>query len=151
MAHRIQNINLKIKQTMVRTSKANWQGSGKEGKGTMTSASTLLNNSQYSWSTRFADGIGTNPEELIAAAHAGCFSMKLSFTLNAAGFTATNIDTKCSITLHEGTITDSHLEVVAIVPDITPDKFAECAADAKANCPVSKLLKAEITMDAKLA
>lgn len=136
---------------MVRTSSANWQGSGKEGKGTVSSASTVLNNNQYSWSTRFADGIGTNPEELIAAAHAGCFSMKLSFTLGAAGFTPENIDTKCSITLLEGVITKSHLEVVAKVPGITAEKFAECAADAKANCPVSKLLNSEITLDAKLA
>lgn len=136
---------------MVRTSSANWQGSGKEGKGTVSSASSVLSNNQYSWSTRFADGIGTNPEELIAAAHAGCFSMKLSFTLGAAGFTPDNIDTKCSITLLEGVITKSHLEVAATVPGITAEKFAECAADAKANCPVSKLLNAEITLDAKLA
>jgi osmotically inducible protein OsmC len=94
---------------------------------------------------------GTSPEELIAAAHAGCFSMKLSFVLNAAGFTPDNIDTKCTITLENGTITESHLEVTASVPDISEVKFNECAEDAKANCPVSKLYKANITMEATLA
>ena len=135
---------------MVRTATANWKGSGKEGSGTVSTQSAVLNNNQYSWQSRFADGIGTNPEELIAAAHAGCFSMKLSFVLGAAGFTPDSIDTKCSITLHEGAITKSHLEVTAKVPGITPEKFRECAEEAKANCPVSKSIKAEISLEAKL-
>ena len=135
---------------MVRTGTANWIGSGKEGKGTLSSQSTVLNKAQYSWSSRFADGIGTNPEELIAAAHAGCFSMKLSFVLGAAGFTPESIDTKCSITLDDGVITKSHLEVSAKVLGISAEKFSECAAEAKATCPVSKSINAEITIDAKL-
>ncbi|HEY2720146.1 MAG TPA: OsmC family protein, partial [Chitinophagaceae bacterium] len=135
---------------MKRTSTANWKGSGKEGKGIVSSQSGVLSNSQYSYNSRFENGIGTNPEELIAAAHAGCFSMKLSFVLGAAGFTPDNIDTKCTITLDNGTITESHLEVKAVVPNIDEAKFNECVTDAKANCPVSKLLSANITMEAKL-
>src|SRR3954471_9252597 len=136
---------------MKRFATANWKGSGKEGKGTTTSQSGVLNNTQYSFSSRFADGIGTNPEELVAAAHADCFTMKLSFALNEAGFTADNIDTKCTITLDNGSITSSHLEVKASVPGIDAAKFADVAADAKANCPISKLLNTNISMDASLA
>ncbi len=135
---------------MVRTSKANWQGSGKEGKGILSTQSGVLDNNQYSYLSRFEEGIGTNPEELIAAAHAGCFSMKLSFVLGAAGFTPDSIDTKCEITLDAGVISKSHLIVTAKVPTITKEKFDEVAAEAKAGCPVSVLLKAEITMDATL-
>lgn len=130
---------------------ANWKGSGKEGGGTLTSKSKVLDNTSYDFRSRFEDGTYTNPEELVAAAHAGCFSMKLSFVLGAAGFTPESIDTKCTITLESGAITSSHLEVQASVPGIDADKFAECAADAKANCPISKLLNTEITMEAKLA
>lgn len=130
---------------------ANWKGSGKEGGGTLTSKSKVLENTSYDFRSRFEDGTYTNPEELVAAAHAGCFSMKLSFVLGAAGFTPDSIDTKCTITLESGAITSSHLEVTATVPGIDADKFAECAADAKANCPISKLLNTEITMEAKLA
>jgi osmotically inducible protein OsmC len=136
---------------MKRNATAIWNGSGKEGSGNLTTQSAILNKTQYSWKSRFEDGIGTNPEELIAAAHAGCFSMKLSFVLGAAGFTPDNIDTKCTITLENGTITESHLEVTASVPNITEEKFIECAEDAKVNCPVSKLYKANITMEARLA
>jgi len=136
---------------MKRTGTANWKGSGKEGTGKTSTASGVVNNANYSYKTRFEDGIGTNPEELIAAAHAGCYSMKLSFALNAAGFTADNIDTKCTITFENGAITESHLDVKATVPGIDAAKFAEVAADAKANCPVSKLLNTNITMDASLA
>jgi osmotically inducible protein OsmC len=135
---------------MKRFATANWKGSGKEGKGTNTTQSGVLKDTQYSYSSRFEDGIGTNPEELVAAAHAGCFSMKLSFVLGAAGFTPDNIDTKCTITLDNGTITESHLEVKAKVPGIDKAKFDECIADAKANCPISKLLKANITHEASL-
>lgn len=138
---------------MKRFATANWKGSGKEGKGTNTTQSGILNNTQYSFKSRFEEGTGTNPEELVAAAHAGCFSMKLSFVLNAAGFTADNIDTKCTIDLDPaaGAIVGSHLEVKATVPGIDAAKFAECAAEAKANCPISKLLNTNITMDASLA
>ena len=136
---------------MKRFATANWKGSGKEGQGTNTTQSGVLNNTQYSFNSRFAEGIGTNPEELVAAAHAGCFTMKLSFVIGAAGFTPENIDTKCTITLGDGAITSSHLEVTATVPGMDAEKFAAAAADAKANCPISKLLNTEISMDAKLA
>ena len=117
----------------------------------MTSKSKVLENTSDDFRSRFEDGTFTNPEELVAAAHAGCFSMKLSFVLGAAGFTPDNIDTKCTITLENGAITSSHLEVKASVPGIDAAKFAECAAEAKANCPISKLLNTEITMEANLA
>lgn len=130
---------------------ANWKGTGKEGGGTLTSKSKVLDNTSYDFRSRFEDGTYTNPEELVAAAHAGCFSMKLSFVLGAAGFTPDSIETKCTVTLESGAITSSHLEVKASVPGIDADKFAECAADAKANCPISKLLNTEITMEASLA
>lgn len=129
---------------------ANWKGTGKEGSGTLTSKSKVLDNTAYDFRSRFEDGTYTNPEELVASAHAGCFSMKLSFVLGAAGFTPDSIDTKCTITLDNGAITSSQLEVKAKVPGIDAAKFAECAADAKANCPISKLLNTEITMDASL-
>ena len=136
---------------MKRYATANWKGSGKDGKGTNSSQSGALKDMQYSYKSRFEEGVGTNPEELIAAAHSGCFSMKLSFVLGAAGFTPENIDTKCTITLDNGAITSSHLEVRATVPGIDAEKFKEAAEDAKANCPISKLLNTEITMDASLA
>lgn len=135
---------------MKRYATANWKGSGKEGNGTNTTQSGVLSNTQYSFKSRFEEGIGTNPEELIAAAHAGCFTMKLSFVLNAAGFTADNIDTKCTITLEDGAVTSSHLEVSATVPDISAEQFAAATEDAKANCPISKLLNTSITMEAAL-
>lgn len=131
-------------------STANWKGSGKEGSGTLTSKSKVLESTSYDFRSRFEDGTYTNPEELVAAAHAGCFSMKLSFVLGAAGFTPDNIDTKCTITLENGAIISSHLEVKAAVPGIDAAKFAEAAAEAKANCPISKLLNTEITMEASL-
>ena len=135
---------------MKRNSTAVWLGSGKEGKGTMSLQSKLFENAQYSYVSRFENGTGTNPEELIAAAHAGCFSMKLSFVLGVAGFTPEKIETNCEITLDNGTITTSHLTVKALVPGITKEAFDAAVADAKANCPVSKLLKAEITAEATL-
>lgn len=135
---------------MKRTATANWKGSGKEGKGTVSSASGVLKDTQYSYLSRFESGIGTNPEELVAAAHAGCFSMKLSFVLGAAGFTPDNIDTQCVITFENGVITESHLVVKAKVPGIDAAKFTECANDAKANCPISKLLNTNVTMEASL-
>src|SRR4051812_36676569 len=110
---------------MKRTADANWRGTGKEGKGTLTTQSNILNKTQYSFGTRFENGPGTNPEELVAAAHAGCFSMKLSFNLTNAGFPPDNIDTKCEITLDpsKGEITDSKLTVRAMVPGISNEKF----------------------------
>jgi osmotically inducible protein OsmC len=116
----------------------------------MTTQSGLLNTDQYSYSTRFEEGIGTNPEELVAAAHAGCYSMKLSFVLGTAGFTPTSIETKCTVNLEGGAIIESHLDVTAVVPGIDDSKFQECADDAKMNCPISKSLKANITLTATL-
>src|SRR2546430_16949148 len=114
---------------MKRTSTANWKGTGKDGKGTLTSASTVLNNTQYSFNSRFAEGVGTNPEELIAAAHAGCFTMKLSFVLGEAGFTPDSLETTAHITLDNGVITASHLVLKAKVPGISKEQFDTCAAD----------------------
>lgn len=137
---------------MKRNATAVWNGSGKEGSGHLTTQSGVLSNTQYSFNSRFAEGIGTNPEELIAAAHAGCFAMKLSFVLGAAGFTPESLDAKAEITLDpaKGEVTNSHITLKAKVPGISKEKFDECAADAKANCPISKLLKAEISLDAQL-
>ena len=135
---------------MKRSATAIWNGSGKDGKGVLSTQSSVLNNTQYSFSSRFENGIGTNPEELIAAAHAGCFSMKLSFVLNEAGFIPDEIHTGCTITLQDGAISASHLIVKAKVPGIDKAAFDKAAADAKANCPVSKLLNTEITMEASL-
>ena len=131
-------------------STATWKGSGKEGAGTMSSKSKVLDNDKFDFKSRFEGSEYSNPEELVAAAHAGCFSMKLSFILGAAGFTPDNIDTKCTITLENGAITNSHLVVTATVPGINAEQFAAAAADAKANCPISKLLNTEITMEASL-
>lgn len=136
---------------MRRKATAIWNGSGKEGNGHLTTQSTVLNQTQYSYGSRFEEGVGTNPEELMAAAHAGCFSMKLSFVLGAAGFTADEIHTDCVITLDNGAITKSELTLKAKIPGIDDAKFQECAADAKANCPVSKAYNCEITLDAQLA
>ncbi|MBK9730424.1 MAG: OsmC family protein [Chitinophagaceae bacterium] len=135
---------------MKRSSNAVWNGTGKEGSGTMTSESKVLNNASYSWRTRFQDVEGTSPEELIAAAHAGCFSMKLSFVLGVAGFTPESIETTSTISLEGGAITGSHLQVKAKVPGITAEKFQECAEDAKTNCPVSKALSVPISVEATL-
>ncbi|MDX2046125.1 MAG: OsmC family protein [Chitinophagaceae bacterium] len=135
---------------MKRSANAVWNGSGKEGKGTLSMQSGVLKNTAYDYKSRFEDGVHTNPEELVAAAHAGCFSMKLSFVLGAAGFTPDEINTGCTITLESGAITSSHLVLKAKVPGISKEKFDECAADAKANCPISKLLNTNITLEATL-
>jgi len=135
---------------MKRTATANWKGSGKEGKGTVSTASTVLKNAQYSFNSRFEEGVGTNPEELVAAAHAGCFSMKLSFVLGEAGFTPDDIAVTCSINFENSVIIESHLDLKAKVPGITKEKFDACAAEAKANCPISKLLNTKITLEASL-
>jgi osmotically inducible protein OsmC len=135
---------------MKRTATAVWNGSGKEGGGKLTTQSKALIDLAYSWHTRFGDQTGTNPEELIAAAHAGCFSMKLSFVLGAAGFTPESIETTCSINIDNGVIDTSHLVVRARVPGMTMERFRECAEEARATCPVSKALNLNITMDAAL-
>jgi osmotically inducible protein OsmC len=135
---------------IIRRASATWKGTGKEGSGTVSTQSTVLNNTQFSFGSRFEEGVGTNPEELIGAAHAGCFSMKLSFIIVAAGFTADSINTNAKVTLEDGKISTVHLDVKAKVPGMNADQFATAANDAKANCSISKSLNAEITMDAAL-
>lgn len=135
---------------MIRHSTAVWNGSGKEGYGHLTTASTVLKETQYSFSSRFEEGIGTNPEELIAAAHAGCFSMKLSFILGAAGFTPDVLTTKCNITFENGKIVKSHLILDAVVPGIDQATFDTSVKDAEENCPISLLLNTEISVEATL-
>ncbi len=139
---------------MQRTASAHWAGGLKDGKGTVSSQSGVLNNAQYSFGTRFENGVGTNPEELIAAAHAGCFSMALSAELGKASLTPESIDTQANLTMEKTdagfTITAVHLDVKAKVPGTDQQKFAEIAENAKKGCPVSRVLNAKITMDAKL-
>jgi osmotically inducible protein OsmC len=133
-----------------RTASARYEGLGKDGKGHISSESGVLDNTPYSFSTRFGDEKGTNPEELIAAAHAACFTMALSFGLARAGFTDGTLDTKAAVKIEQAdggfAITRSDLTLTASVPGISAGQFDEIAADAKANCPVSKLLKAEVTL-----
>ena len=135
---------------MKRTATAVWDGSGKEGKGTLSTQSTALKQVQYSYKSRFEEGVGTNPEELIAAAHAGCFTMKLSFVLGGAGFEPQSLETTSQVELDNGVIKSSHLTVKGKVPGISAEKFQECANDAKENCPVSKALNLTISLDAQL-
>jgi osmotically inducible protein OsmC len=132
---------------MKRKAKAYWEGTGKEGSGHLSTNSGVLHETQYSFSTRFEDGIGTNPEELIAAAHAGCFTMKLSFNLSDGGYVPKEIDTDCIITFKDGAITNSHLVVSAQVDDVSDEEFAKFVKDAEENCPISKLLNTEITVE----
>jgi osmotically inducible protein OsmC len=140
---------------ITRTAQAEWQGTGKEGKGALTSKSGVLSATPYGFNTRFGDQKGTNPEELIAAAHAGCFAMALAFALQGAGFTPTRLGVSAAVTLEpEGSgfkISKSALKLEANVPGIARDQFQKIAEGAKAGCPVSKLLKAEITLDWQLA
>jgi lipoyl-dependent peroxiredoxin len=139
---------------MKRHASAQWKGGIRDGNGTISTQSGVLSETQYSFSTRFEDGVGTNPEELIAAAHAGCFSMALSGQLGNAGLTAESINTTATVTLDKKdgsfAITAVHLEVRARIPGADEQAFETAANNAKAGCPVSKVLKAEITMDAKL-
>jgi len=139
---------------MERKASAAWRGSLKEGKGTLTAPSGVLNNTAYSFRTRFENEPGTNPEELIAAAHAGCFSMALSAQLGNAGMTADVIDTTAAVTMEpvdgKPTITKVHLVCRARIPGGDAAKFLEAANNAKAGCPVSRVLNASITLDAKL-
>ncbi len=137
---------------MKRNATAVWNGTGKDGKGTLTTQSGTLTETQYSFKSRFEEGVGTNPEELIAAAHSGCFSMKLSFNISAENITPEEIVTKAIVNLNteKGEITDIHLEVKVKATGLSKAKFDELVADAKANCPISKLLNATITIDAEL-
>lgn len=139
---------------MKRKASAVWRGGLKDGKGTISSESGALKETQYSFSTRFENGIGTNPEELIASAHAGCFSMALSAELGKAGITPESIHTTATITMDKTdagfTVTGSHLDVTAKIPGVDPAKFAAAANAAKGGCPISRLLKANVTMEAKL-
>jgi osmotically inducible protein OsmC len=139
---------------MKRNASAIWQGGLKDGKGSISTASGVLSNTQYSFSTRFEDGIGTNPEELIAAAHASCFSMALSGQLGNAGMTAERIDTTATVTLDKTeagfTITEVHLDVKARIPGADQAAFETAAANAKAGCPISRVLNTKITMEARL-
>lgn len=131
---------------MKRKATAVWNGSGKDGKGHLTTQSTVLHQTQYSFGSRFEEGIGTNPEELVGAAHAGCFSMKLAFNLQAAGFTATELKTDAEIVFEDGTIVASNLTLTAKVDGIDTVKFDELVKDAEANCPISKLLNTKISV-----
>ena len=133
-----------------RSAKAQWKGSGKDGKGTMSTESTVLQDAQYSFNTRFEDGKGTNPEELIGAAHAGCFSMQLSFLLGEAGFTPTTLDVDAKVEFKDGEIVKVTLDLKGDVPNIKADEFNKIAQKAKEVCPVSKLLNAEIVLNASL-
>jgi osmotically inducible protein OsmC len=140
---------------MKRNASAVWHGNLKGGKGTLSTDSSVLKDTQYSFGSRFESGVGTNPEELIAAAHAGCFTMALSGALEQAGFTADTLNTTAALTLENNpqtswTISAIHLTTTAKVPGISAEKFAEVAAGAKTGCPVSRLLKASISLDAKL-
>src|SRR5688500_808421 len=128
-----------------------WNGTGKEGSGNISLESGLLDKAKYSYKSRFEEGTGTNPEELVAAAHAGCFTMKLSFVLGEAGFTPENLETKCEISFENGSVTKSHLIVKGTVLGISKEKFEECVKNAEQNCPISKLLKTTISSEATLA
>jgi osmotically inducible protein OsmC len=139
---------------MKRKASAVWHGGLKDGKGSISTESGVLKQTQYSFSTRFENGIGTNPEELIAAAHAGCFSMAFSAELGRAGFTPESIFTTATVTLDKTdagfTVTESNLEMTAKIPGIDEEKFTAIANGAKAGCPISRLLNAKVTLDAKL-
>lgn len=137
---------------MKRHATAKWNGTGKEGNGTLTTQSTTLQDTQYSFKSRFEEGTGTNPEELVAAAHAGCFSMKLSFNISAENITPESIETKATVNLNpeKGEIDNIHLVVKVKADGLSQEKFDELVADAKANCPISKLLDTEITLESEL-
>lgn len=135
---------------MKRTATAHWEGDLKSGKGNLSTQSTVLNKSQYSFSTRFENGVGTNPEELLAAAHAGCFTMAVSSILGQAGFQATSLDTTAAVTLEGLAIIGVHLSIKGKVPNISAEKFAEVTKNAEKNCLVSKVLNIPITSDTEL-
>tara|TARA_R110002051_G_scaffold322938_2_gene415056 strand:- start:2810 stop:3229 length:420 start_codon:yes stop_codon:yes gene_type:complete len=134
-----------------RKANAQWLGSGKDGKGNLTTASGVLDKTQYSFSTRFEDGKGTNPEELVGAAHSGCFAMQLSFLLGEAGFTPDSLDVEATVSFEDGNVTMITLDLKGKVPGISEEKFNEVAKNAKDVCPISKLLKAEIVLNVSLS
>jgi osmotically inducible protein OsmC len=140
---------------MIRKASAVWKGSLKEGKGTISTDSGVLSTTPYSFSTRFENGTGTNPEELIAAAHAGCFTMALSAQLGNAGITPESLETTASVTLEKleagFTVTKVHLDVTARIPGADKEAFEKAAQAAKSGCPISRVLKAEITMTSHLS
>ena len=134
---------------MIRTAAAHWEGNLKEGKGTLSTQSGVLKNTNYSFKTRFEDGSsGTNPEELLAAAHAGCFTMAVSSMLNAKGITANKLDTKAELTMEGLNITGMHLNITGSIPGITAEEFATITKDAEQNCLISKVLNIPITSEA---
>lgn len=137
---------------MKRKANAVWSGSVKEGQGKLTTQSEVLHNHAYSFNTRFGEQKGTNPDELLAASHAGCFAMALSLMLGEEGFTPESLDATAEVTMDTDKleITGSHLKLEAKVPEISKEKFMEVAEKAKANCPISKALSCDITLDAKL-
>lgn len=133
-----------------RNANANWKGTGKEGKGVLTTDSTVLKESQYSFSTRFEDGVGTNPEELVGAALSGCFTMQLSFLLDEKGFKEKDLTTDAKVTFEDGSVSNIHLDLNGSVKGIDQNTFEEIANNAKSICPISKLLNTNITLSAKL-
>lgn len=135
---------------MKRNATAVWAGSLKEGEGKITTQSNVLSNTQYSFKTRFESGNGTNPEELIAAAHAGCFTMQLTAYINEAGYNVASIETKCDVDFQDGSVVGSHLSVLARVDDIETDEFQQLVTKAETNCPISRLLNTAITSSATL-
>ncbi len=135
---------------MKRTATALWKGSGKEGKGHLTTGSTVLDKTQYSFSSRFESGKGTNPEELVAAAHAGCFAMKLSFVIGESGHQPESLETKCEITFEDGKIVHSHLILKAKVPGVSESDFGKMVKNAEENCPISQLYNTKITSEFQL-
>ncbi len=135
---------------MKRSATSVWKGSGNDGTGHLTTKSKTLNETQYSFSSRFEHGTGTNPEELVAAAHAGCFNMKLSFVLGNAGFEPDELETKCEVTIEDGTVTSSKLFLRAKIKGIDKKTFEESVKDAELNCPISKLLDTSITVEYSL-
>ena len=150
LAHKDQYHGSRGAKQMKRTADAKWQGDLKSGSGAISTASGVLASTPYSFHTRFENAQGTNPEELMAAAHAGCFSMKLSFVLGAAGFEPAAIETQCTITLENGAITNSHLNLKATVPGIGKEAFDKCVDEAAKTCPVSKSLNTNITHESVL-
>ena len=146
----ILELNQKKNNIMKRNGTAIWKGSLKEGKGTISTQSGILDKTQYSFKTRFEDGKGTNPEELIGAAHSGCFTMQLSANLTEEGFEPDELETKSEITFEDGAVKKSHLILKAKVKNIEKVQFEKIANDAKENCPISKLLDTEITLESEL-
>jgi len=133
-----------------RKANANWKGTGMDGKGTISTQSSTLDHAQLSYKTRFEQGVGTNPEELVAAAHSGCFTMQLSFLLSEKGYTPENLDTEAQVTFEDGSITHINLVLKGEVPGISEEEFIELAKKAKEICPISKLLNANISLETSL-